>query len=207
MFTLKWIRATAVFAFLVMGLPCLAQNAGSGYDRMDGDYVKPSKREQPKRNFNNTTKERLNIYRVKRSANSRAGTEMRYVVSTDTVPADDSHESRRAKDRSVAVPGNEGAEIQLDDPAAAVATERDASESGEDLETTEAVDVVTEEVTPKVLPSRSVDPHQMVFCSKRLMEFHWDQECAMLRNVKPTRLTYSDAKEARYTECTACGGK
>lgn len=207
MFTLKWIRAMAVFVFLVLGLPCLAQNAGSGYDRMDGDYIKPSTREQPKRNFNNTAKERLNIYKVKRSANSRAGTEMQYVVSTDTVPADDSHESRRAKDRSVAVEGDEGTEIQLDEPADAVATEGEGSESDEGLQTTEAVNVVSEEVTPEVLPSSSVDPNQMVFCSKRLMEFHWDQECSMLKNVKPTRLTYSDAKEAHYTKCTACGGK
>ena len=73
MFTLKWIRATVLIVCLVIGVPCLAQNAGTGYDRMDGNYVKPSRREQPKRNFNNTTKERLNIYKVKRSANSRAG--------------------------------------------------------------------------------------------------------------------------------------
>lgn len=207
MFTMKWIRATAVFVFLVLGLPCLAQNAGVGYDRMDGDYVKPSKREQPKRNFNNTAKERLNIYKVKRSANSRAGTGMQYVVSKDTVPADDSHESRRAKDRSIVIQSDEGAGIQLDETADPTAAEAEGSDSENGLRTTEAVDVVSEAVMPEVLPSRAVDPNLMVFCSKRLMEFHWDQACSMLKNVKPTRLTYSDAKEAHYTECTACGGK
>ncbi len=207
MFTLKWIRATAIFALLVLGLPCFAQNASGGYDRMDGDYVKPSKREQPKRNFNNITKERLNIYKVKRSANSRAGTGMQYVVSDDAPPANDSNESRRAKDRSVTLQGEEGTEVQLDEPSDSITTDGDASASGEGLKTTEAADVVSEEAVPKVLPSRSVDPNQMVFCSKRLMEFHWDQDCAMLKNVRPTRLTYSDAKEAHYTECTHCGGK
>ena len=206
MFTLKWIRATVLVVCLMIGVPCLAQNAGTGYDRMDGNYVKPSRREQPKRNFNNTTKERLNIYKVKRSANSRAGADVQYVVSQDGDPEDDSQESRRAKDRSITVQG-ERTEIELEDSVEVEAPEGEDSESGEGIQTTEAVDVVVEEPAPQVLPSRSIDPDQMVFCSKRLMEFHWDQECAMLKNVKPTRLTYSDAKEAHYTECTACGGK
>ncbi len=207
MFTTTWIRAMAVFTFIVVALPCLAQNAGTGYDRMDGDYVKPSKREQPKRNFNITTKERLNVYKVKRSANSRAGTGIQYVVSTDAVPGDDSHESRRAKDRSITVQGHDDDDRELEHSGEGAETEAEDRDSDNELQTTEAVDVVSEEIVPQVLPSRTVDPDQMVFCSKRLMEFHWDQECAMLKNVKPTRLTYSDAKEARYTECTACGGK
>lgn len=206
MFTLKWIRATVLVVCLVIGVPCLAQNAGTGYDRMDGNYIKPSRREQPKRNFNNTTKERLNIYKVKRSANSRAGTDVRYVVSQEGDPKDDSQESRRAKDRSVTLQG-ERTEIELEDSMDIVAPEGEVSESGEGVQTTEAVDVVIEETTPQLLPSSSIDPDQMVFCSKRLMEFHWTEDCAMLKNVKPTRLTYSDAKEAHYTECTACGGK
>lgn len=200
MFTTTWNRAVAVFAFALVALPGLAQNAGSGYDRMDGDYVKPSKREQPKRNFNNITKERLNIYKVKRAANSRSGTGLQYVVDQDSVPADDSHESRRAADRSVDSKGDSNTDASITAP------ETDSKSDGA-LQTTEAADVSAEEAAPEVLPSRSVDPNQMVFCSKRLMEFHWDQECAMLKNVRPTRLTYSDAKEARYTECTACGAK
>jgi len=207
MFTTTWIRAVAVFAFVAVTLPCRAQNAGTGYDRMDGDYVKPSKREQPKRNFNNVTKERLYIYKSKRSANSRAGTGLQYAVSGDAVPRDDSNESRRAKDRLITDPVDAGVEIQLDEPADMDDSKQDASESGDGLQTTEAVDVVAEEEVPEVLPSRAVDPNQMVFCSKRLMEFHWDVDCAMLKNVRPTRLTYSDAKEAHYTECTACGAK
>jgi hypothetical protein len=206
MFTLKWIRAMVVFTFFALALPSFAQGPG-GYDRMDGDFIKPSKREQPKRNFNNITKEPLNVYRVKRSGNPRSETSAQYTATTEPLPQNDSGETRRAKDRSIGEQALDAEANEVEVPTEALTGNDGDSKAATGYETAEAADVIPEEAAPEVLPARTVDPNQLVFCSKRLMEFHWDQDCPMLKNVRPTRLTFSDAKEARYTECTACGGK
>ena len=194
MFTIAWMRTTTVLTLIVLALPCLAQNSGPGYDRMDGDFIKPSKREQPKRNFNLA---------------EQARTKATYTETSASVTGDDRLESRIAKDRSL--PGRFRQPVEVRKTAPAL-TEDEATTEGkttqdESVETVEAEDVATEGVADPVERRVLFNENQLVFCSKKLFEFHWDVDCPMLKNVKPTRLTYKDAREARYTECTACAAR
>jgi hypothetical protein len=208
MFTFKWIRAMAVLSLtLLLAFPCYAQVSGAGYDRMDGDYIKPSKRAQPKRNFNLATQERANSETTRRVGEYRSATS---ATRASAWREDDREESRAARDRKT--PGrNPQASSESprasDDTEVAPPVSGEAVKANQDYETTEASDVAAELTTVPVERALPVDEHQLVYCSKRLLEFHWDVDCPMLTNVKPTRLTYKLAKEGRYTECTSCGAK
>lgn len=200
MFTITWMRATAVLCLLLWAPLCLAGNPTTGYDRMDGDFIKPSKREQPKRNFN-----------LADQARSKAT----YTETSALVSSDDRLESRTAKDRNLPGRFRQPVEVRKTAPALTsdeAATEGDALQD-KGVETVEAADVAPdagtapEGVADAVGRPALFNENQLVYCSKKLFEFHWDVDCPMLKNVKPTRLTYKDAREARYTECTACAAR
>jgi len=208
MFTVKWIRAMAVLSLtLLLGFPCYGQSSDAGYDRMDGDYIKPSIRAQPTRNFNLATQERAN------SESSRRVGEYRSVSSATRSHAqreDDREESRAAHDRkspSPNRPANSEPRQTSDDPEVISPDSGKSGKASQGYETTEASDVTTDLTTAPVEPALSINENQLVYCSRSLLEFHWDVDCPMLKNVKPTRLTYGVAREGRYTECTSCGAK
>ena len=207
MFTCKWIRATAIITLTVLALPCLGQTSGGGYDRMDGNFIKPSKRAQPKRNFNLATQERANSESSRRVGESRSATS---ATRSKTWHEDDREESRAAEGRKS--PAHRP-QADSDGSGLPEGTEVSPPESGEAVkanigyETTEASDVVAEPAAAPVARPAPADENQLVYCSKRLLEFHWDVECSMLKNVKPTRLTYKVAKESRYVECIYCSAK
>lgn len=201
MFTKRWIWITTMCTLFLMALPCLAQS--SGYDRMDGDVIKPSKREQPKRNFNLTKPTRDPNAPVQRSGDAASG--VTYTRTLSPISEDDRQESRAAKDRKTPDRFRQPVDTHQSVPATVDEAKKaqDGATADKTIETREAEDVVVEDMpAAKPLP---LDENQLVFCSKRLHEFHWDVDCPMLKNVKPTRLTYKVAREARYTECTACG--
>lgn len=207
MFTIRWIRTTIIFTLILLALPGLAQSTGGGYDRMDGDFIKPSKREQPKRNFNITNKERLNIYSVRRSANPRAGTGMTYTTTSDgsatgKIDEDVASTNRSTSDATGNPENTQSGESGQDGKVAPDAE----SNSQTGIKTTEAMDVVEDADMESIQRPLAVSETQLVFCSKRLMEYHLDQNCPMLKNVNPTRLTYAEAKATRYTACTECSG-
>lgn len=200
MFTKTWMRATTVLSLLLWAPLCLAGNPTAGYDRMDGDFIKPSKREQPKRNFNLTDRARANPTFTPISA---------------SVSEDDRLESRSAKDRNL--PGR-FRQPSVTHRTAPALTEDETATEGETpqdkgVETVEAADVAPEAgdapegVAAPVERPVLFNENQLVYCSKKLFEFHWDVDCPMLKNVKPTRLTYKEAREARYTQCTACAAR
>lgn len=200
MFTMTWMRATTVLSLLLWAPLCLAGNPTTGYDRMDGDFIKPSKREQPKRNFN-----------LADQARSKAT----YTETSASVTGDDRLESRSAKDRNL--PGRFRQPVEAHKTAPALTEDGAATEGettqGKGVETVEAADVAPDGVTTPEGVADAVErpvlfnENQLVYCSKKLFEFHWDVDCPMLKNVKPTRLTYKDVREARYTECTACAAR
>lgn len=181
--------------------PVWAQNSSSGFDRMEGDVIRPRVREVPKRNFNLSGKKRVGTESVRSSANPRSGTAATYQPISGSAAQDDRFESRAAKDRNkpdrFRQPEGENTAVQR---------------KNEEVETPKADEqaVSTQEATdvaePVAATPRPINENQLVYCSKRLLEFHWDQNCAMLKNVEPTRLTYKVARDARYAECTACGG-
>lgn len=211
MFARMWIGPMIAALAVVLSLPCAAEVSASGYDRMDGDYIRPNRRPTPKRNFNTTLSEsdRLNIYSVKRSGKSRAGMSTgsgRTVKSESSQILDQqndaygpevnrilpSGDSRRANDAGSAVveAGDAGANENAASPA--------------DIETTEAEDVpAASPPQPRALSDAEL-AGAMVFCSKNLLEYHWDRNCAMLKNVKPTPLTLLSAKNSNYVECSEC---
>ena len=203
MFTKRWIRITTMCTLFLLALPCLAQS--SGYDRMDGDVIKPSKREQPKRNFNLTKPTRDSNAPVQRSGDAASG--VTYTRTLSPISEDDRQESRAAKDRKTPERFRQPVGSHLSVPAAGDEAEKaqDGAKADKAIETREAEDVVMEDVAAPAAKPLPLDENQLVFCSKRLHEFHWDVDCPMLKNVKPTRLTFKVAREARYTECTACG--
>lgn len=203
MFTKRWIRITTMCTLFLLALPCLAQS--SGYDRMDGDVIKPSKREQPKRNFNLTKPTRDSNAPVQRSGDAASG--VTYTRTLSPISEDDRQESRAAKDRKTPERFRQPVDTHLSVPAAGDEAEKaqDGAKADKAIETREAEDVVMEDVAAPAAKPLPLDENQLVFCSKRLHEFHWDVDCPMLKNVKPTRLTYKVAREARFTECTACG--
>ena len=208
MFTFKWIRAMAVLSLTwLLVFPTFGQASGAGYDRMDGNFIKPSKRAQPKRNFNLATQERASGETTRRIVERRSAT------SADRASAsreDDREESRAAKERKVPerfrqteTDGGHSPEVTEVAPLEA----GEAVKSDKGYETTEASDVVEKKAAPPVPRPAPIDENQLVYCSKRLLEFHWDAACSMLKNVKPTRLTYKLAKEGRYVECIYCKPK
>lgn len=207
MFTFKWIRAIAMITLIVLALPCLGQTSGGGYDRMDGNFIKPSTRAQPKRNFNLATQERANGESSRRIGESRSATS---ATRSQTWHEDDREESRAAHGRKSPA---QSPQADSDGTGASKGTEVAPPESGESVkatkgyETTEASDVVVEPAAAPVARPAPIDENQLVYCSKRLLEFHWDVDCSMLKNVKPTRLTYKVAKESRYVECIYCRPK
>ena len=207
MFTVKRIRAMVVlFLTLLMGFPCYGQSS-AGYDRMDGDYIKPSKREQPTRNFNLATQERANSEKSRRVGEYRSATS---ASRANVRREDDREESRAAQDRTSPSRNRQAvseARQASDDPEVTPLESGEAVQANQGYETTEASDVAAELTTAPVEHALPVNENQLVYCSRKLLEFHWDVECPMLTNVKPTRLTYRVAKEGRYTECTSCGAK
>lgn len=202
MFTFKWIRAVAVLSLtLLLAFPTFGQKSGAGYDRMDGNFIKPSTRTQPKRNFNLATQERASSESSRRVVESRSATS---ATRSRTWHEDDREESRESQGRTSS---RNNSQADSDGRGASDGTEVAPSESGESVKTTEASDVVVEQTTVPAERPAPVDENQLVYCSKRLLEFHWDAACSMLKNVKPTRLTYKVAKEGGYVECIYCGAK
>lgn len=205
MFTSMWIRAMAVCSLtLVLAFPCYGQSSTSGYDRMDGDYVKPSKRAQPKRNFNLATQARAD------GESSRRVTEYRSASSATRANArreDDREESRAVQTRKTSGRNSQDSLKPSDDTNVAPPESDERTKSPQGYETTEATDVADDASTTPVERAAPVNDNQLVYCSKTLLEFHWNAECPMLKNVKPTRLTYKQARDSRYAECTSCGAK
>lgn len=201
MVTLSRVCLLSCLLLVAGALPVWAQSSSSGFDRMEGDVIRPNVREVPKRNFNLSGKKRVGTESVRSSANPRSGTATTYQPVSGSAAQDDRFESRAAKDRNKAdrfrQPGDETTAV----PRKREEVEKPQAED-EVVSTQEATDVEA----PAAATPRPFDENQLVYCSKRLLEFHWDQNCAMLKNVEPTRLTYKDARAARYAECTACGG-
>lgn len=184
----------------IAALPVGAQQSASGYDRMEGDVIRPNVREVPKRNFNLSGKKRVGTEAVRSSANSRSGTAATYQPVGGSAAQDDRFESRTAKDRNKADRFR-----QPSDATAAAPRKNEVEEKPKAKDVAVSTQEATDVEEPVASSPKPFNENQLVYCSKRLLEFHWDPKCAMLKNVEPTRLTYKVAREARYAECTACG--
>lgn len=215
MFTFKWIRTAIILSCLLFVLPGLADVGTGSYDRMEGDYVRPNRRPTPTRNFNSALpkSERLNAYTASRRAkvNSRSrsprGSANRRINPQD-LPYEP-HVNRVSPDLSTLnrYSESDGDSGELSALQSDITAPGESSEPVDEMraEETEGAPVAVE---PQMLQENPlVDETQLVYCSRHLREYHWDRNCRMLKGVRPTRLTLKSAKEAKYVECTACGGQ
>lgn len=220
MFVLKRIQVTAIIlSLLILVLPSHAGNPAGGYDRMDGDFVRPNRRPTPKRDFRSDAPEgeKVNTYSTERRStfrtdrnNSRSrawrrGTaskivnpqERPYIPHVTRVSPDSESNDRFPQPEDNASENGTDTVVEYQPEARATAPVA-ARRSPEDSEATTST-------APQPEPANNTA--RLVYCSKTLREYHMNPNCAMLTNYRPTPMSYESAKAASYVECTHCGGR
>lgn len=220
MYILKWIQAAVLtLTLVILALPAQAGNPAGGYDRMDGDFVRPNRRPTPKRDFSNAPEgERVNTYSAERRTSTfrtqrnqsrssawRRGTASKMVnpqarpylphVTRVTPEPNANDRFPQPEESSGEVSGESVVEYEPDERGTSPVAARRSPEDGEPT------------AAPEPLPTVGTSEARLVYCSKTLHEYHLDPNCAMLTNYRPTPMSYESAKAANYVECTHCGSR
>jgi len=218
MFMFRWMRV-AVFSLplLLLALSVSAGGSYSTYDPMEGDYARPSRRDTPKRDFAREHRERESrtFYAPRTGEGMRAARRApreslldRGSSSRTVSPQEQPYEpyvNRVEPDRDGSTryvqPEGDAPPITLTTTGetSGAALVQDGEERTEENSQEVAADTKPD---PKVL--REERANRIVYCSRRLYEYHLRPDCPYLAGVNPTPMMLKEAQERSYTACPRC---